>query len=55
MTNKIAKVTIKIIIMALIFQIITTPAVSAKGFWTEIFQSGKEFIGSGKGKRKSYN
>lgn len=49
MTNKIAKVTIKIIIMALIFQIITTPAVSAKGFWTEIFQSGKEFIGSGKG------
>ena len=49
MTNKIAKIIIKIIIIALIFQIITTPVASAKGFWSEIFQSGKEFIGDGKG------
>jgi len=49
MTNKIAKIIIKIIIIALIFQITTTPVASAKGFWSEIFQSGKEFIGDGKG------
>lgn len=49
MTNKIAKVIIKIIIIALIFQITTTPVVSAKGFWSEIFQSGEAFIGNGKG------
>ena len=49
MTNKIAKIIIKIIIIALTFQITTTPVASAKGFWSEIFQSGKEFIGDGKG------
>lgn len=49
MTNKIAKVIIKIIIITFIFQIINTPVVSARSFLEEIFLSGREFIGDGKG------
>lgn len=48
MTNKIAQIIIKIIIISLIFQIVSTPVVRAESFWSEIFDAGQSFVGNGK-------
>lgn len=53
MTNKIVRAIIKIVIIALIFQMVSAPVVRAEGFWSEIFQTGKNFTEEGKTNGKS--